>query len=299
MIKFVKTNSNIIIIVTILLVGFSVLFYFQSRQNKLLGKLIKLTEETDQSIQDVNTSINDLSEQIGSGDSGGGDLISDYSIVVGAPDFSHLTANLAIEIIPKEFSKGTNAVFYIDGQSIELEKKDNKYVGNINVSILKNYSKASISFEKKSVITNATVTIDVSFLDYFAKQCTVVFEGEKKYGAGEYSYDGSIIWNRTDNAFDTILSSKLIRSENGVVKWSKELPITNVNGEQKFVFQQSFPIEVGSSFEFYIEQQSKNGFTYRYFIDGGSLKEEDLFIPEKRKEVCELYDEKGNSLLTQ
>ena len=297
MIKLIKANRNIIIVVIILLIGFGVSFYFQSRQNKLMEKLIKISEESKQSIQAVDTSIIDLSEQLISGETGEKDLVSDCLIKVATPNFANLTADLAVEIVPKEFSKGVNATFYIDDKEVKLEAKDNKYVGTVNVSILKNYNKASVSFEKKSVINNTTIAIDISFLDYFAKQCTVTFEGEKKYGAGEYSYDGNIVWNRTENAFDSILSSKLVRSVNGVVQWSREIPITNVNGTQKYIFQQSFPLENGSEFELYIEQQSKNGFVYRYFIDGGSLKEDDIFTSMEKKTPCELFDDKGNNLL--
>ena len=295
--KVIETNKNVIIIVFTLLVGFSMIFYFQNKQNKLIEKLIKISEGSANSIQDVNSSVNDLREQIKSGDNGQADLISDYSIVAETPNFTNLTANLKVEIIPKEYKEGTVAVFYIDNQKVKLEEKDNKYSGNVNVSILKNYEKASVSFEKKSIKQNSSLAIDISFMDYFTKQCTVNFEGEKKYESKEYTYDGNIVWNRTKNAFDTILFSKLVRSVNGIVQWSKELPITNLNGEQRFVFQQKFPLDLGCSFELYIEQYSKNGFIYRYYIDGGSLKEEDIFIKEERAITCELVDKDGNSIV--
>lgn len=264
-----------------------------------MEKLIKISEGTDQSIQQLKQGLNDLSDKIDAGNNGQVDLISDYTVVAAKPNFAKLTTELSIEIVPKEYIEGTSATFYIDEKEVKLEAKDHKYVGKMEVSILKNYNKASVAFQKKSMITNATVTIDISFSDYFTRQSTLRFEGEKKYEAGEYSYDGYLIWNRTEEAFDTILYSRLVRAVDGKVQWSKELPITNLDGEQKFVFQQQFPIEALNSFELYIEQQSANGFTYRYFIDGGSLKDEDMFMSTEKENPCEVFDAEGNSLMLQ
>ncbi len=293
MIKIVKDNKNLIVVVIILIFGFGLLLGYQSRQNQLIEMLIKVSEGTDKSVKNLQSSISELSDNMSAGQADGEDLISDYSIVTEEPNFTNLTAGLKVEIVPKEFTEGTKAIFYIDDQRIELSAKDNKYIGTANVSILKNYDKASVSFAKKSVINNATMPINISFSDYFTKQCTVSFIGEKKYMEGEYAYDGNIVWNRTDNAFDPILFSKLVRSVNGIIQWSKELPITNMNGEQKFVLESSFPLEPGNSFELYIEQQSRNGFTYRYYIDGGSVGEEGIFTSEDSKVPCEVYNAEG------
>ncbi len=297
--KSIKNNRNLIIVVTILLAQFGVLVFYQNKQSKLLERLIKVSEGTDKSIQNVDSSINYLMEHMDEGDSSPVDIVSDYSVEPGEPDFNTLTADIAVTIVPKEFTSGTTAIMYIDDNKVELEAKDNKYTGIINVSILKSYTKASVSFKKKNVINNATLAIKVSFADYFTKQATVAFDGDKKYEQGEYSYDGNIVWSRTANAFDTILSSKLVRSVNGVVQWSKEIPIVNEDGEQKFVVQQSFPLEIESTFEYYIEQKSKSGFTYRYFIDGGSVKEDEVYVPDERQVQCQVYDLEGNSLVEQ
>ena len=128
-IKVIKQNRSIILIVTILVVGFSVLFYFQNRQNQLIEKLIKVSETTDNAIHEVNTNLLDLSDKVESGDSGPVDLISDYTVVAGEPNFTNLTSELTIEIVPKEFTVGTSAYFYIGDQKIKLEEKDNKYTG--------------------------------------------------------------------------------------------------------------------------------------------------------------------------
>ena len=221
MIKIVKDNKNLIVVVIVLILGFGLLLGYQSRQNQLIQKLIKISEGTDKSIKNLHTSVAELSDHMSAGQAGEGDLISDYSIVTDEPNFTNLTASLSVEIVPKEFTENTKAIFYIDDQRIELSVKDNKYIGTASLSILKNYDKASVSFEKKSVINNATIPINISFSDYFTKQCTVSFIGDKKYMEGEYSYDGSIVWNRTDNAFDPILFSKLVRSVNGIVQWSR------------------------------------------------------------------------------
>ena len=62
LINKVKQNKNIIIVVIILLAGFSILFYIQNKQNQLLGKLIKISESTGTSIQEVNRLLKQFEE---------------------------------------------------------------------------------------------------------------------------------------------------------------------------------------------------------------------------------------------
>lgn len=296
MIKMLKNNKNCIIIMVILIVGFGLLIFMQNQQNQLLKRLIGVTEGTDKSIQNVDSSINNLADSLDTGDSEMTDIVSDYTIVSREPNLSTLSAVVDIEIVPRDYVKGTKAFFYIDGQKVELKAEENRYVGTVALSILKRYSKASVSFTKASVVRNATLALNISYINYFTEQSTASFTGDKGYEQGEYTYDGSIIYNHSAKAFDSILSSKLIRIVNGEIQWSKELPITDEKGEQQFVLQQSFPLEIGSSFELYVEQKSKSGFTYRYYLDGGSVLEEDVYTEKEQETLCEVFDQEGNSL---
>lgn len=296
MIKTLKENKNCIIIAVILIIGFSTLIFMVNRQNQLLKRLIGATEEADMSIQKVDASITNLKDGMNTGNSEQIDIISDYTVVSREPNLSTLSATVDIEIVPRDFVEGTKAVFYIDDQKVELQAKENKYVGTVNLSILKSYTKASVSLIKSSMVRNATLALDISYVKYFTEQSTVAFVGEKGYEQGEYSYEGNIVYNHMLTAFDSILSSKLVRLVNGEVQWSKELPITNDKGEQQFILQQSFPLEVNSSFELYVEQKSKSGFTYRYYIDGGTVMDEDVFEPMEKEVHCEVFDKDGKSL---